>query len=146
VWVLRGAIAERHVTAVLAYIVCRSLLLVTTARFNSPAQHTTYKIMPPRLSITTFARSITLRPKPQVQWPARPAMRFSPSQCRPYSDSKTSGANDRSKKIDAQPADHVSEEAAKTAEIMGEEGPDMSRGTPVEDVSSLVMHNTLSWN
>jgi small subunit ribosomal protein S7 len=73
-------------------------------------------------------------------------MRFSPSQCRPYSDSKTSGANDRSKKIDAQPADHVSEEAAKTAEIMGEEGPDMSRGTPVEDVSSLVMHNTLSWN
>jgi small subunit ribosomal protein S7 len=72
-------------------------------------------------------------------------VRFSPSQCRPYSDAKTSGANDRSKKIDAQPADHVSEEAAKTAEIMGEEGPDMSRGTPVEEVSRLIMH-TLSGN
>lgn len=78
-----------------------------------------------------------LRPKPKVQWPARAVTRFSPSQRRPYSDSKTSGANDRSKKVDAKPADHISEEAAKTAEIMGEEGPDMSRGTPVEEVRKI---------
>ncbi|KAF1911074.1 ribosomal protein S7 domain-containing protein [Ampelomyces quisqualis] len=90
--------------------------------------------MPPRLNISTLARSISLQPKPQLQWPARIALQSSPWQCRPYSDSKISGANDRSKKIDAQPADHISQEAAKTAEIMGEEGPDMSRGTPVEEI------------
>ncbi|KAF2830426.1 ribosomal protein S7 [Ophiobolus disseminans] len=90
--------------------------------------------MPPRLNTRTFARSIPLRSKPQVRWSARTATRFAPSQCRPYSDFTNSGANDRSKKIDAQPADHISEEAAKTAEIMGEQGPDMSKGTPVEEI------------
>ena len=30
---------------------------------------------------------------------------------------------------------HVSEEAAKTAEIMGGQGPDISKGTPVEEVA-----------
>jgi small subunit ribosomal protein S7 len=90
--------------------------------------------MPPRLNVAAFARSIPLRPRPQLQWPARSALRFSPSQCRSNSDSKTSGANDRSKNIDAQPEGHVSEEAAKTAEIMGEQGPDMSKGTPIEEV------------
>ncbi|KAH7396818.1 ribosomal protein S7 domain-containing protein [Phaeosphaeria sp. MPI-PUGE-AT-0046c] len=90
--------------------------------------------MPPRLSMSVFARSMPLRPKTQLPWAVRPATQFSPSQCRQYSDSKISAANDRSKKIDAQPEDHVSEEAAKTAAIMGEEGPDMSRGTPVEDI------------
>jgi hypothetical protein len=94
--------------------------------------------MPPRLSVTSFARSIPLRPKPQGQWLARSAIRSLPSQCRPYSDSTTSAANDRSKEIDAKPADHVSEEAAKTAQIMGEEGPDMSRGTPIEEVRKAI--------
>jgi hypothetical protein len=99
--------------------------------------NTIYSTMPPRLTLSTFSRSIPLRPRPQVQWPVRSATRLSPSQCRPYSDSKTSGANDRSPKIDAKPEDHVSQEAAKTAKIMGEEGPDLSRGTPIEDVRSL---------
>ncbi|KAH8725032.1 ribosomal protein S7 domain-containing protein [Phaeosphaeriaceae sp. PMI808] len=90
--------------------------------------------MSPRLPITTFTRSIAFRPQSKVQWPARSAIRFSPSQNRPYSDSKTSTSNDRSTKIDAQSADHVSEEKAKVAEAMGEQGPDMSRGTPVEEI------------
>jgi hypothetical protein len=98
--------------------------------------------MPPRLSATSFARSIPLRPKPQGQWLAQSARRSSPSQCRPYSDSTTSAANDRSKKVDAKPADHVSEEAAKTAQIMGEEGPDMSRGTPIEEVREAIARDT----
>ncbi|KAJ4371249.1 hypothetical protein N0V83_004466 [Neocucurbitaria cava] len=85
--------------------------------------------MPPRLNITTFTRSIAFRPKPQVQWPARSAARFSPSQCRLYSD-----ANDRSKRVDAKPLEHVSEEKAAVAEAMGEQGPDMNQGTPVEEV------------
>jgi small subunit ribosomal protein S7 len=33
-----------------------------------------------------------------------------------------------------QQAEHVSEEAAKMANIQGGEGPDMSQGTPVQDV------------
>ncbi|KAF2036489.1 ribosomal protein S7 [Setomelanomma holmii] len=90
--------------------------------------------MPPRISITSLARSIPYRPKPSVQWPARSATRFSPAQCRLYSDSKATGTNDRSGRLDAQPADHVSEEKSKVAEAMGEEGPDMSRGTPVEEI------------
>jgi hypothetical protein len=102
--------------------------------------------MPPRLSITPFARSIPLRPQPRGQWPARPATRFSPSQCRPYSDSTTPAANDRSKKIDAKPEDDVSQEAAKTAKILGEEGPDMSRGTPVEEVRKVIVRNATGSN
>jgi len=96
--------------------------------------------MPPRITITTFTRSIAFRPRPQFRLPAPHAARFAPSLCRSYADSTTSGANDRSKKVDAQPADHISEEAAKTAEIMGEEGPDMSKGTPIEDVSTTIQH------
>lgn len=34
-----------------------------------------------------------------------------------------------------QQQEHVSEEAAKMAKIQGGEGPDMSQGTPVQDVS-----------
>lgn len=94
--------------------------------------------MPPRLNLASFTRSIPLRPRPHVQWLARPALQASPLQGRLYSDSNTSGANDRSKKIDAQPADHISEEKAKTAEAMGEQGPDMTKGTPVEEVSETV--------
>ncbi|KAL5116400.1 hypothetical protein ACEQ8H_005748 [Pleosporales sp. CAS-2024a] len=90
--------------------------------------------MPPRLDLASLARSVPLRPKPQLRRPARLTAPFSPWQCRPYSDARSSGANDRSAKVDAKPEDHVSQEAAKTAQIMGGEGPDLSRGTPVEDV------------
>ncbi|KAH3919188.1 hypothetical protein HBI56_100970 [Parastagonospora nodorum] len=98
------------------------------------SHHTPHNTMPPRLNVKCFTRSMPLRPQPRLQWSVRPATRFSVSQYRSYSDSKTSGANDRSAKVDAKPEDHVSQEAAKTAEIMGEQGPDLSRGTPVEDI------------
>ncbi|KAF1845241.1 30S ribosomal protein-like protein S7 [Cucurbitaria berberidis CBS 394.84] len=87
--------------------------------------------MPPRLNITTFTRSIAFRPQPRLQWPARSAARCTPSQCRLYSDAN---AADRSKRVDAKPMEHVSEEKAAVAEAMGEQGPDMSQGTPVEEV------------
>lgn len=90
--------------------------------------------MPPRLNICTLSRSISYRPKPQIQWPTRSAVKFSPSQTRPYSDAKEPPAADRSKRIDAKPIEHVSEEKAAVAKAMGEEGPDLSQGTPVEDV------------
>jgi small subunit ribosomal protein S7 len=91
--------------------------------------------MPPRLNLTSLSRNIAFRPKPQVQWPARSALRVAPSQFRLYADSKAPPAADRSKKLDSEPIEHVSEEAAKTAQIMGQKGPDVDQGTPVEDVS-----------
>jgi small subunit ribosomal protein S7 len=94
--------------------------------------------MPPRLNVTSLARAVPFRPRPQIHWFARPASRFTPSQCRPYSDSTPAG-NDRSHKLDAQPADHISEEKAKTKEAMGEQGPDMSRGTPIEEVRAAMV-------
>lgn len=36
-----------------------------------------------------------------------------------------------------QQAEHVSEEASKMAKIMGEKGPDMEQGTPVQEVGLL---------
>jgi small subunit ribosomal protein S7 len=92
--------------------------------------------MPPRLNIPAFTRSIAFRPRPQVQWPARSALRLAPSQCRLYSDSTKTPAADRSKREDAKPIEHVSEEAAAMAKTMGEEGPDLNQGTPIEDVRS----------
>ena len=88
--------------------------------------------MPPRLNVSTFSRSIAFRPKPQVQWPARSALRMAPTQSRFYADDAP--AQDRSHKPSSEPIEHVSEEAAKTAQIMGEKGPDVNQGTPVEDV------------
>lgn len=93
--------------------------------------------MPPRLNILSFARSIPYRPKVQAQWLPRPIARTAPVQVRPYSDVKDPNevpAADRSKRIDAKPLPHVSEEAAQMAEITGSQGPDLSQGTPVEEV------------
>ncbi|KAJ4295163.1 hypothetical protein N0V90_007173 [Kalmusia sp. IMI 367209] len=62
---------------------------------------------------------------------------MAPLQARTYSDAKDSKdapAADRSSRIDAQPLPHVSEEAAQMSEITGSEGPDLSQGTPVEEV------------
>lgn len=96
--------------------------------------------MPPRLNISALSRSIAFRPKPQVQWPARSALRVAPSHARTYADAppyadQNAPAQDRSQNPSSEPIEHVSEEAAKTAQIMGEEGPDVNQGTPVEDVS-----------
>lgn len=93
--------------------------------------------MPPRLNIAAFARPIAFRPKRHVQWPARSALGLTPSQFRLSSDSTKPPAADRSKREDAKPIEHVSEEAASMAQTMGGEGPDLSQGTPVEDVRSI---------
>lgn len=61
-------------------------------------------------------------------------MGLAPSQCRLYSDAKETPAADRSKRVDAKPIEHVSEEKAAVAQAMGEQGPDLSQGTPVEEV------------
>ncbi|KAF2003696.1 30S ribosomal protein-like protein S7 [Amniculicola lignicola CBS 123094] len=94
--------------------------------------------MPPPLNLLRPARAIAFRPKPQVQWRLRPSMRTTPSQFRFYSSPSgpaTPPAADRSKQPDAKPLDHVSEEAQKTAEIMGRAGPEPAKqGTPIAKV------------
>ncbi|KAJ4360632.1 uncharacterized protein N0V89_001198 [Didymosphaeria variabile] len=93
--------------------------------------------MPPKLNVLSFARAIPYRPKAQAQWLSRPATRLAPAQTRAYSDAKDPKevpAADRSKRIDAKPLEHVSEEAATMAEITGGEGPDLSQGTPVQEI------------
>jgi small subunit ribosomal protein S7 len=93
--------------------------------------------MPPRLNVINFARAIPYRPKAQAQWLPRSATRLAPTQTRTYSDAKDEDkvpAADRSKRLDAQPLLHVSEEAAQMAEITGGEGPDLSQGTPVQEI------------
>ncbi|KAF2261994.1 ribosomal protein S7 [Lojkania enalia] len=88
--------------------------------------------MPPRLNILSASRSIPYRRRPQSQWVFQPGLRAAPVQCRAYSDSNL--PNDRSKKSSAQPLEHITEESAKTAEIIGNEGPDIDQGTPVQEV------------
>jgi len=61
---------------------------------------------------------------------------MAPSQCRLYSDQTKPPAADRSKREDAKPIEHVSEEAASMAKTMGEDGPDLNQGTAIEDVGS----------
>ncbi|KAF2449637.1 30S ribosomal protein-like protein S7 [Karstenula rhodostoma CBS 690.94] len=93
--------------------------------------------MPPRLNVLSLARTIPYRPKAQAQWLSRPTMRLAPTQTRAYSDAKSEDkvpAADRSKRIDAKPLGHVSEEASQMADITGGEGPDLSQGTPVQDI------------
>lgn len=94
--------------------------------------------MPPQLNFFALSRPIVFRPRTSSQWRAQPVIRTVASQCRAYSDSKDPAPADRSKRNDAKPLDHVSEEAAQTAKIMGEEGPDVNQGTPVEEVSRFV--------
>lgn len=108
---------------------------------NNAAQPTTqHATMPPRLNIAAFTRPIAFRPRPQVQWPTHSALRLAPSQYRLYSDSNKPPAADRSKREDAKPIEHVSEEAAAMAKTRGEEGPDLSQGTPIEDVRFSARH------
>ncbi|KAF2689950.1 ribosomal protein S7 [Lentithecium fluviatile CBS 122367] len=89
--------------------------------------------MPPRLNLLGFTRAIPIQPKPQTQW-LRPVVRMSSPQIRAYSDSKEPPAADRSKRPDSKPLPHVSQEAATMAKITGTEGPDLSQGTPVEEI------------
>jgi hypothetical protein len=96
-----------------------------------PTSSTT-RTMPPRINAFSIARAIPYRPRTQTQWGAQPLARSVPSQCRAFSDSKDS-TNQPGKSSEKQ-LPGVSEEAAKTAEIMGEEGPAVDQGTPVEEV------------
>jgi small subunit ribosomal protein S7 len=85
-------------------------------------------------------RTLPIRHKPTAAFRAtfqRPAA------CRTFADNASSTNNPgKLPKADGEPAvgpnmqqqEHVSEEAAKMAEITGSEGPDLGQGTPVQEV------------
>ncbi|GAB7350370.1 hypothetical protein MBLNU459_g0997t1 [Dothideomycetes sp. NU459] len=92
--------------------------------------------MPPRINLFTASRGLAYRPRPSAV-PAL-AMRAQPSVYRTY-------ASDPSKDLpvaaeqepvgpNMQQQEHVSEEAAKMANITGGEGPDLTQGTPVQEL------------
>lgn len=88
--------------------------------------------MQPRLSLFTASRLLCIRSKtPATQWRVlkKPPGDFT----RRTYGSKDSANVDRSgPNTDQLP--HVSEEAAKVAEITGEKGPELEQGTPIEEV------------
>lgn len=90
--------------------------------------------MPPRINL--FNQAFAYRPRTSV---VSQRFRVQPALCRQY-------ASDPSKDLPQAPQgedgpnmqqqDHVSEEAAKMAKITGGEGPDLTQGTPVQEVRS----------
>ena len=94
-------------------------------------------IMPPRLYLLSIPRTIALRPKvPVSAWRNERTTRILPL-CRNFADWKVPPAAGRSKNIDTQPLPHVSEEAAKMADITGSKGPEIEQRAPVEEVRRI---------
>jgi small subunit ribosomal protein S7 len=86
--------------------------------------------MPPRLNLLAGSRTLPIRPRPIIE-------RWRPStiQHRSFADSTKDlpvSPNEKGPNTDQLP--HVSEEAAATGKIMGEGGPDLNQGTPIEEV------------
>jgi small subunit ribosomal protein S7 len=90
--------------------------------------------MPPRLNVLSVSRSLTIRTRAPVErW--RPAIITQAPQSRFYSNPRKDLPVSESKKgPNEDQLPHVSEEAAATSKITGETGPDLSQGTPIEEV------------
>lgn len=97
--------------------------------------------MPSAISALPAVRALTFRPRPAVSLRASNAViGVKRSACRSFADDKKHNtlpeAQDNAMGPNMQQQEHVSEEAAKMAEITGGEGPDIEgQGTPVQDVS-----------
>ena len=97
--------------------------------------------MLPRISLATTSRSIVFRSRvPAERWRAERCAQLPPSLHRTYTSGKDESKNDEqplaSTETDTMP--HISQESSDMSKTMGEQGPDLSQGTPVEEV--LVPH------
>lgn len=91
--------------------------------------------MPPAMNPAPFIRSCTLRPR--VLKPVIGVKRPATSTRRTYATNDPDTlpeAPPGQKGPNTQQQEHISEEAAKTAQVMGKEGPDMEVGTPVQEI------------
>lgn len=91
--------------------------------------------MPPRINLFTSSRALAYRPRSSAVSSIR---RAQPLACRTYASDPSRDLPVSEEKNaegpNTQPQEHVSEEAAKMAKITGGEGPDLSQGTPVQEV------------
>lgn len=82
--------------------------------------------MPPRLNIFSASRSLAVRTRPSIA--SKTPVQFRAVAQRGFADEKPKGPNQ-------DVLGHVSEEAADMGNITGETKPDLSQGTPVQEVS-----------
>lgn len=89
--------------------------------------------MPPRLTLSSVS-SLAFRPKSPAITRA-PAVQTLSRRCISASEKPLPTAEKDTKGPNQDQLPHVSEEAAATSKTMGESGPEISQGTPVEEVS-----------
>lgn len=91
--------------------------------------------MPPRLLLPRIGRATPFRQWPLISRPNNITFqKQAPSRSITADERPLPVAEDQSKGPNQEQLPHVSEEAAATAEIVGEDGPDLSQGTPVQEV------------
>lgn len=88
--------------------------------------------MSPRLSLWSASRGLAIRVASRPLMVQRTPISVRAISARSYSDKPKPHTNPS----DPENPAHVSEEAAQVAEIMGETKPDLSQGTPVQEVHS----------
>ena len=86
--------------------------------------------MPPRLNLLGASRSLTIRARPSIA--SHHARTLPVVSRRGFAEEKEQNAPTGPNQGGG--LGHVSEEAADMSEITGETGPDLSQGTPVQDV------------
>lgn len=92
----------------------------------------------PALNSLPVLRSCAFRPRQTLLRPSNAVIGIKRPAHRCFADGKSADlptADQDAVGPNMQQQEHVSEEAAKMAKIQGGEGPDMSQGTPVQDVS-----------
>lgn len=90
--------------------------------------------MPPRLNIFGAGRSLAFRSRPSIA--SRQPAQFLSASRRGYADESPKGPNQ-------DVLGHVSEEAADMGDVTGETKPDLSQGTPVQEVSEIASKQIL---
>ncbi|KAF2434616.1 ribosomal protein S7 [Tothia fuscella] len=94
--------------------------------------------MPPRINLLSASKALPFRPRaPMERW--RPSMGPQLQQLRLYSNPQkdlpvAETTNEAPNTDDPSGIPHVSEEAAAMSKIAGEPGPDLSTGTPIEEI------------
>lgn len=105
--------------------------------FNFTYFSITTTISMPALNPLPVLRNCAFRPRQSLLRPSNAVIGVKRPAHRSFADKKSDlpTADKDAVGPNMQQAEHVSEEAAKMAKIQGGEGPDMSQGTPVQDVS-----------
>lgn len=85
--------------------------------------------MPPRLVLSRVCRSLTIRTRPSIAPP--PPRIFQIASRRAFADEKQPAGGSNQNGLGG-----VSEEAADISRVMGQTQPELSQGTPVQDVRS----------